>query len=99
MRPRGNEKMLFDLGAGSMPSPPPPEIGEVPLTTADLRVGQGWKSSWTNLKISHMLFSRDLLRESFVCVCVFFSRMRAASFAITLAQNCWKSIRGLNASD
>lgn len=24
----GNEKMLFDLGAGSMPSPPPPDIGE-----------------------------------------------------------------------
>lgn len=24
----GNERMLFDLGAGSMPSPPPPDIGE-----------------------------------------------------------------------
>ncbi|CAK9037734.1 Protein unc-119 homolog B (Protein unc-119 homolog 1) [Durusdinium trenchii] len=24
----GNEKMLFDLAAGSMPSPPPPDIGE-----------------------------------------------------------------------
>ena len=71
----------------------------------------GWKRAPNipNLEkhIQRPCVFEEICWESFVCVCVcvcvcfflFFSRMHAASFAITLAQNCWKSIRGLNASD